>query len=112
MVRSDSRSVTTARLEARVARLERLLEEKSRTLRYLARELCDEDLVTFSRAACGLPPLPRAGFGLRGWHETTLLSSGDVEKTMSALWRSVTPPKENLETEVGGGGERSGKPRG
>lgn len=111
MVRPDSPSVTIARLEARVARLERLLEEKSRTLRYLARELCDEDLATLSRASCGLPPLPRAGFGLRGWHETTLLSSGDVEKTMAELWRSVTPPEEDLEPEVDGDGGRSGKPR-
>jgi hypothetical protein len=42
--------------------------------------------------AAGLPPLPRAGFGLRGWRETTALVPGDVEKTMKELWRSVTPP--------------------
>jgi hypothetical protein len=82
---------TILRLEARVARLEELLAERSRFLRYLSREMCEEDLTMVSCASCGLPPLPRAGFGLRGWRETTALSSGDVEETMAELWRSVTP---------------------
>jgi hypothetical protein len=85
---------TILRLEARVARLEDLLAERSRFLRYLSRELCEEDLTMLSRASCGLPPLPRPGFGLRGWRETTVLSSGDVDDTMRELWRSTTPPEQ------------------
>jgi hypothetical protein len=55
----------------------------------LTRELCDDDLASFSRLASGLPSLSRAGIGLVGWRETTALSSGDVERTMSDLWRSL-----------------------
>jgi hypothetical protein len=40
----------------------------------------------------GLPPMPRAGFGLRGWKETTTLAASEVESTMRELWRAVTPP--------------------
>ena len=83
---------TIAYLEARVASLERQLVETSAMYRTFVREACDEDVINASRAAAGLPPLPRAGFGLRGWRETTSLVPGDVEKTMNELWRSVTPP--------------------
>jgi hypothetical protein len=86
---------TIRRLETRIARLEKSLADRSRLLRHLTRELCDEDLVTLSRVTCGLPPLPRAGFGLRGWRETTTLSSGDVDRTMEEVWRSVTPPRDD-----------------
>jgi hypothetical protein len=92
---SDELTATIRRLEARVARLEKSLAERSKFLRHLTRELCEEDLVTVSRVSCGLPPLPRAGFGLRGWRETTALSSGDVDRTMEEVWRSVTPPGED-----------------
>lgn len=85
--------LTITRLEARVTGLERLLAEKSRLLRVLTRELCEDDLITLSRLASGRPPLPRAGFGLLGWRETTALSSGDVDRTMKELWRSVAPPR-------------------
>jgi hypothetical protein len=78
-----------ARLEARVSALETALGKRSRLLRALTRELCDDDLASFSRLAAGLPPLPRAGIGIVGWRETTALTSGDVERTMSDLWRSL-----------------------
>lgn len=83
---------TIARLEARVAALERRLAERSAALRAVARDACDEDLINLSRAAMGLPPMPRAGFGLRGWKETTTLAASEVESTMRELWRAVTPP--------------------
>ena len=83
---------TIARLEARVALLEKQLVENSAMLRTFVREACDEDVINASRAAMGLPPLPRAGFGLWGWRETTTLVPADVEKTLHELWRSVTPP--------------------
>ena len=88
----NENSWTIAYLEARVAYLEKILAERSAMLRTFARDACDEDLINFSRAAMGLPPLPRAGFGLRGWKETTALASAEVEFTMRELWRSVTPP--------------------
>ena len=81
-----------ARLTARVSTLERLLEQRSRLLRQLARVICEEDLMSFSRLAVGRAPLPRAGFGLRGWRETTAVTSGDVDRTMAELWRAAAPP--------------------
>jgi hypothetical protein len=85
-------SWTIAYLEGRVAYLEKQLVETSAIYRKFVREACDEDVINASRAALGLPPLPRAGFGLRGWRETTTLVPADVERTMHELWRSVTPP--------------------
>jgi hypothetical protein len=82
---------TIARLEARVATLERKLAERSMWIRALARDARDEELIRLERAVLGLPPLPRPGFGLRGWSETTGLSSGEVESTLRELWRSLTP---------------------
>ena len=83
---------TIARLEARVAALERALEDRSRLLRQTTRVVCEEDLMNLSRLVAGQPPLPRAGFGLRGWRETTSTTEGDVERTMEELWRSAAPP--------------------
>ena len=79
-------------LEARVAALEQLLADRSRLLRQLARVICEDDLMSLSRLTVGQPPIPRAGFGLRGWRETTSVSSGDVDKTMAELWRTAAPP--------------------
>jgi hypothetical protein len=79
-------------LEARVAALEQVLADRSRLLRQLARVICEDDLMSLSRLTVGQPPLPRAGFGLRGWRETTSVSSGDVDKTMAELWRTAAPP--------------------
>jgi hypothetical protein len=78
-----------ARLAARVAELERLLSERSREARALAREVCDEDLVVLSRIAAGHKPLasPRRSAGR--WVETTVLTTADVETTMKELWRST-----------------------
>ncbi len=83
---------TIAYLEARVAYLEKKLSERSATLRIFTRQACEEDVINASRTALGLPPLPRAGFGLRGWKETTTLAPAEVETTMRELWRSITPP--------------------
>jgi hypothetical protein len=83
---------TIAKLEARIEGLERALTSRSRLLRQLARVICEEDLMNLSRLSMGHPPLPRAGFGLRGWRETTSLAAADVEKTMAELWRSAAPP--------------------
>jgi hypothetical protein len=83
--------LTIARLEARVSSLEKKLAERSAWIRAFARDAREEDLIRLTRAILGLPPLPRPGFGLRGWSETTALSSGDVEATMTELWRSLTP---------------------
>lgn len=83
--------LTIARLEARVSVLEKRLAERSSWIRAFARDAREEDLIRLTRAVLGLPPLPRPGFGLRGWSETTSLSSGDVEATMTELWRSLTP---------------------
>lgn len=85
-------SLKIASLESRIAYLEKVLTERSMMLRTFARDACDEDLINASRAAIGLPPLPRAGFGLRGWKETTVLAPAEVEATLRELWRSVTPP--------------------
>lgn len=87
----DAAAYTIARLEARVAALESKLAERSAWIRAWARDARDEDLVKLCRAALGMPPIPRAGMGLRGWGETTELSAGEVEPTMAELWRSLTP---------------------
>jgi|EndophyteCoNSPM_1038545.scaffolds.fasta_scaffold11070_2 hypothetical protein len=89
--KADAAAYTIARLEARVAALESKLAERSAWIRAWARDARDEDLVKLCRAALGMPPIPRAGMGLRGWGETTELSAGEVEPTMAELWRSLTP---------------------
>lgn len=88
---TEKAAFTIARLEARVAALEKKLGERSAWIRAWARDARDEDLVKLCRAALGLPPIPRAGLGLRGWGETTELAAGEVEPTMAELWRSLTP---------------------
>ena len=89
---ADPRDIAIERLQGRIAELEQLLEARSRHLRQLTRVVCDEDLTNFSRMSLGLPPVPRAGFGLRGWHETTAPTHGDVDKTMKEIWRALAPP--------------------
>ena len=90
---ADGKDAAIERLQGRITELETLLEERSRHLRQLTRVVCDEDLTNFSRMTLGLPPLPRAGFGLRGWHETTAPTHGDVDKTMKEIWRAIEPPR-------------------
>lgn len=89
---AEATPVTIARLEARVRTLEKALAARSLELRALTRDLCRPDVDTLSRMAAGLPPLPRAGIGLKGWRETTVLTGGDVERTLTLLWRSVVVP--------------------
>jgi hypothetical protein len=85
-------AATIARLEERVATLERVVADRSRLLRQVTRVACDEDVMNISRLAAGQPPIPRAGFGLRGWRETTSTTMGDVDKTMAELWRAAALP--------------------
>lgn len=87
---SEQNTPEIARLEGRVAELERLLAARSQLLRELSQELCNDDVLSLSRLASGLAPLTRAAFGLHEWRETTSLTLGDVEKTMDQLWRSVS----------------------
>jgi hypothetical protein len=83
----DEASAEILRLQARVAGLEKGLEERSRLLREITEELCDDDVLNVSRMAAGLPPVQKAVFlELR---RTTSLTSGDVEETMTRLWRSL-----------------------
>jgi len=97
MVGDAATAAQVARLEARVARLEKLLGVRSRLLRELADELCPDDLVSLSRLASGLPPLVKSAFGLADWRETTALTAGDVEKTMKQLWRSAAHRRDEEE---------------
>jgi hypothetical protein len=85
-------AATIARLEERVAALERVVADRSRLLRQVTRVVCDEDAINISRLAAGQPPIPRAGFGLRGWRETTSTAMGDVDRTMAELWRAAALP--------------------
>jgi hypothetical protein len=93
VISKEQPAETVSRLEARVANLERLLADRSRLLRQLTRVVCEDDLMSFSRLSVGQPPIPRAGFGLRGWRETTSMSEGDVDQTLVELWRSLAPPR-------------------
>lgn len=91
MIEPGPAELTIARLEARVAALEEKLAERSAWIRAFARDARDEDLIRLTRAVLGLPSLARPGFGLRGWSETTTLSAGDVQETLTELWRSLKP---------------------
>jgi hypothetical protein len=82
-----------ARLEARVARLEAALEERSRELRLIQRHVCQRDLLIIARLRAGLPPLPRGAYEPAFWRETTELTSADVEETLRDLWTSLIPPQ-------------------
>lgn len=80
-----------ARLQARVAELEALLERRSRELRQIQRHVCHRDLLVISRISAGLPPLPFGSFDLDFWQETTNLTGAEVEPTLEALWSSLAP---------------------
>jgi hypothetical protein len=87
----DDPRLVIARLTARTAALERLLEERSKTLRRLAREICDDDVLVMSWLESGSSPPLAGDRGLRRWVETTSLTSADVESTMEELWRTDLP---------------------
>jgi hypothetical protein len=80
------------RLKARVAALESALEERSRELRLIQRNVCQRDFLFIARLRAGLAPLPRGAFEPGFWRETTELTSADVEDTLQDLWTSLTPP--------------------
>jgi FkbM family methyltransferase len=79
------------RLAARVERLEQGLAERSRLLRRLAGEVCDDDVLVLSWLATGSRPPISGDRGLRRWVETTELTTADVETTMRELWRTDPP---------------------
>jgi FkbM family methyltransferase len=91
--RSAERRENLARLElvARVERLEQGNVERSRLIRRLADEVCDDDVLVLSRLATGSRPLISGARGSRRWIETTELTSADVETTMRELWRTDLP---------------------
>ena len=80
------------RLQARIAALESALEERSRELRLIQRNVCQRDFLLIARLRAGLAPLPRGAFEPGFWRETTELTAADVEDTLQDLWSSFTPP--------------------
>jgi hypothetical protein len=88
---SEHAPLALAQLEARVADLERRLSERSRFIRRLARELCDDDVLVMSWLASGSEPPISGVRGFRRWVETTELTTADVETTMEELWRIDAP---------------------
>jgi FkbM family methyltransferase len=80
-----------AQLAARVERLEQGLAERSRLIRRLAGEVCDDDVLVLSWLATGSRPPISGDRGLRRWVETTELTTADVETTMRELWRTDPP---------------------
>lgn len=88
---SEHAQLALAQLEARVADLERRLSERSRFIRRLAHELCDDDVLVMSRLASGSRPPISGVRGFRRWVETTELTTADVETTMEELWRTDAP---------------------
>jgi hypothetical protein len=85
------KSSEVERLSARVAGLERRLADRSRLIRRLAREICDDDVLVMSWLAAGSRPPIGGNAGLRRWVETTELTAADVETTMKELWRREAP---------------------
>ena len=83
--------VVIARLEARVAELEALLERRSRELRLFQKHMCHRDLIVLSRITAGLFPLPFGPFEPEFWPESTHLTTAEVGDTMEALWSSLSP---------------------
>lgn len=83
-------AVRLAKLESQVAVLEEKLAERSRTLRRLSRELCLPDLEALIHAADSEsgPPAAIHASGI-DWSETTELHPGEVESTMTEIWRSA-----------------------
>ena len=78
-------------LAARVDRLEQGNADRSRLIRRLAGELCDDDVLVLSWLATGSRPPISGDRGFRRWVETTELTSADVETTMRELWRTDRP---------------------
>lgn len=90
--RSDATAATVARLEGRIAALERALERRSLELRDIQRHVCKRDLALIGRIQAGLPPLPPPSCDAIFWRETTATTEADVEETLVALWSSLAPP--------------------
>ena len=91
--RSTESRETLARLglAAQVERLEQGNAERSRLIRRLAGELCDDDVLVLSWLATGSRPPISGDRGSRRWVETTDLTGADVETTMRELWRTDLP---------------------
>lgn len=82
--------LAVARLEARVAKLEALLERRSLELRLIQSYVCPRDLAVIDRVLSRRSPLP-AGFDPESWSESAELRSAEVAETLEALWRSLHP---------------------
>jgi FkbM family methyltransferase len=78
-------------LAARVERLEQKNAERSRLIRQIAGEVCDDDVLVLSWLATGSRPPISGDRGSRRWVETTDLTAADVEMTMRELWRTDLP---------------------
>ena len=78
-------------LAARVERLEQKNAERSRLIRRIAGEVCDDDVLVLSWLATGSRPPISGDRGSRRWVETTDLTAADVEMTMRELWRTDLP---------------------
>ncbi len=88
----DPKALTIARLEGRVAALESALERRSLELRRLQGDLATrEAAAAIARGVGGGAAARDSPFDPEGWHETTELTSGEVEDTLAALWRSLGP---------------------
>ena len=80
---------TVARLEARIDALEKKLEERSRFIQAITRELCETDRITVTRLAAGRASLPGADHSLLGFRETAELQPAEVFATMDELWEAL-----------------------
>jgi hypothetical protein len=78
-----------ARLEARGAALEALLERRSRELLLIQKHVCHRDLLVIARISAGLSPLPFGPFSSDFWQETTALTPAEVGPILEALWSSL-----------------------
>jgi hypothetical protein len=90
---AEAREAQIARLEGRIAALERALVRRSRQIRLLQRYLGSRDLLALGRIAADLPALPRIASQPEYWRETTALLSVGVVETLEDLWQTELPPE-------------------
>lgn len=81
-----------AELEARVAALEALLDQRSVELRELQRRIGVPGLVVLSRVQAGRTDLGSRSYVPEHWHEVLTLDSLGVAEVLSDLWASRPAP--------------------